>query len=229
MLSEVKSALGDCGRKKSILSGRKIKEVISIPFLFFFIYFIFKVLSFSCNNQKTRVVHSHFPQKPTVRGGTSHLLLWHSLCIRLSASFNSISRLSFIFRTLGSLNLELYHTIKPSSEEFITVWIKVVLCLGRGLRLHTATAIRHSPAACLWSLASLSMLNGSLGAPRRSQDGHTEVPGHLFGALVGEGATAARAACSWSIRDPTPIFRGSLGPFPVIERKGRGGEMRRLD
>lgn len=73
------------------------------------------------------------------------------------------------------------------------------------------------------------MLKGSLGASRRSQDGHTEAPGHLFDALVGEGLTAARAACSWSIRDPTPIFKGSLAPPPVRDRKGRGGEMRRLD
>lgn len=87
----------------------------------------------------------------------------------------------------------------------------------------------HSPAACLCSLASLSMLKGSLGASRRSQDGHTEAPGHLFDALVGEGVTAARAACSWSSRDPTPIFKGSLGPPPVRDRKGRGGEIRRLD
>lgn len=93
----------------------------------------------------------------------------------------------------------------------------------------TAGACPHLPAACLCSLASLSMLKGSLGASRRSQDGHTEAPGHLFDALVGEGVTAARAACSWSIRDPTPIFKGSLGPPPVRDRKGRGGEIRRLD
>lgn len=93
----------------------------------------------------------------------------------------------------------------------------------------TAGARPHLPAACLCSLASLSMLKGSLGASRRSQDGHTEAPGHLFDALVGEGVTAARAACSWSIRDPTPIFKGSLGPPPVRDRKGRGGEIRRLD
>lgn len=93
---------------------------------------------------------------------------------------------------------------------------------------------RHSPAACRCSLASLSMLKGSLGASRRSQEGHTDAPGHLFDALVGEGVTAAaaaaaRAACSWSIRDPTPIFKESRGPPPVRDRKGRGGEMRRLD
>ena len=93
----------------------------------------------------------------------------------------------------------------------------------------TIDARPHLPAACLCSLASLSMLKGSLGASRRSQDGHTEAPGHLFDALVGEGVTAARAACSWSIRDPTPIFKGSLGPPPVRDRKGRGGEIRRLD
>lgn len=95
----------------------------------------------------------------------------------------------------------------------------------------------HSPAACRCSRASLSMLKGSLGASRRSQEGHTEAPGHLFDALVGEGvmaaaaaaAAAARAACSGSIWDPTPIFKESLGPLPVRDRKGRGEEMRRLD
>lgn len=92
-----------------------------------------------------------------------------------------------------------------------------------------AAPLPHSPAACRCSLASLSMLKGSLGASSRSQDGHTDAPGHLFEVLVGEGVTAASAACSWSSRGPTPIFKGSLGPVPVRDRKGRGGEMRRLD
>lgn len=118
-------------------------------------------------------------------------------------------------RTDGALQIQgLHRTAQSSSSQ--------VPCRAQ------ACPRPHSPAACRCSRASLSMLKRSLGASR-SQEGHTEAPGHLFDALVGEGVAAARAACSWSIWDPIPIFKESLGPPPVRDRKGRGEEMRRLD
>lgn len=124
-------------------------------------------------------------------------------------------------RTDRALQIQGLHGTTKSSSSQVPCWAQ-------------ACPRPHSPAACRCSRASLSMLKGSLGASRRSQEGHTEAPGHLFDALVGEevtaaAAAAARAACSWSIPDPTPIFKESLGPPPVRDRKGRGEEMRRLD
>lgn len=175
-----------------------------------------------------RAAHSQSPQK-CERYRSNPLCC--ALCIRLSASFHSASK---------NVSYSTEQTVLCRSQNFTRQPNPVLgsspLCELSSFPLcfrmrpqAPCTSQPHSPAACRCSLASLSMLKGSLGASRRSQDGHIEAPGHLFEALVGEGVTAARAACSWSMRDPTPIFKGSLGPLPVRDRKGRGGEMRRLD